>query len=270
MGRGPQVGPFPSRPILGSIRGEGTPPTNPSRHLRKERSFLLSSACSRKAGEAVQPPSPPPTRRTPPLLAPATRIASLPPPPLRRCRRCPASARPSLALHPSTVIPSMFHSHLLLLELPSPFRPSSPISSPWINPSPRRSVPLLPVERQTSAPSPTPVPDHAIPLPFPTPSSRIARIHLLPDLPSLPIIPTERSLPPWQFPAIVHPPSSLMASETHLQQLRRHRQPEFSPIDARRRRNPAFGTRPRPRDDTDQLFSPILSLLGLLGLALVR
>ena len=25
-GSGPQVGPFPSRPILGSIRGEGTPP----------------------------------------------------------------------------------------------------------------------------------------------------------------------------------------------------------------------------------------------------
>ena len=34
------MGHFPSRPILGSIRGEGTPPTNPSRHLRKERSFL--------------------------------------------------------------------------------------------------------------------------------------------------------------------------------------------------------------------------------------
>ena len=34
------MGPFPSRPILGSIRGEGTPPTNPSCHLRKERSKL--------------------------------------------------------------------------------------------------------------------------------------------------------------------------------------------------------------------------------------
>ena len=35
VGCGPQVGPFLSRPTMGSIRGEGTPPTNPSRHLKK-------------------------------------------------------------------------------------------------------------------------------------------------------------------------------------------------------------------------------------------
>ena len=40
VGCGPQVGPFLSRPTMGSIRGEGTPPTNPSRHLKKERSVL--------------------------------------------------------------------------------------------------------------------------------------------------------------------------------------------------------------------------------------
>ena len=40
MDCGPHVGPFPSRPIMGSIRGEGTPPTNPSHHLKKERSDL--------------------------------------------------------------------------------------------------------------------------------------------------------------------------------------------------------------------------------------
>ena len=40
FGLWPQVGPFPSQPILGTIREEGTPPTNPSRHLRKESSFL--------------------------------------------------------------------------------------------------------------------------------------------------------------------------------------------------------------------------------------
>ena len=41
VGCGPQVGPFLSRPTMGSIRGEGTPPpTNPSRHLKKERSEL--------------------------------------------------------------------------------------------------------------------------------------------------------------------------------------------------------------------------------------
>ena len=37
---GPQVGPFLSRPTMGSIRGEGTPPTNPSRHLKKERIII--------------------------------------------------------------------------------------------------------------------------------------------------------------------------------------------------------------------------------------
>ena len=40
VGCGPQVGPSPSRPTMGSIRGEGTPPTNPSRHFKKERSEL--------------------------------------------------------------------------------------------------------------------------------------------------------------------------------------------------------------------------------------
>ena len=40
LGCGPQVGPFPSRPNIGSIRGEGTPSTNPRRHLNKERSEL--------------------------------------------------------------------------------------------------------------------------------------------------------------------------------------------------------------------------------------
>ena len=40
MGCGPQVGPFLSWPTMGSIRGEGTPPTNPSRDLKKERSEL--------------------------------------------------------------------------------------------------------------------------------------------------------------------------------------------------------------------------------------
>ena len=50
-------------------------------------------------------------------------------------------------------------------------------------------------------------------------------------------------------------------SETHLQQLKRHRQPEFSPVDARRRRNPAFGT--RPSRETTPTYSSLLFFLSL-------
>ena len=101
VGCGPQVGPFPSRPIMGSIRGEGTPPQTLSVIWRKKGVISLSSGCSRKAGEGVQPPPPPPPpphapvpplpppRRPPPLLALAKVLlcchrdaAVLKPPPL--------------------------------------------------------------------------------------------------------------------------------------------------------------------------------------------
>ena len=37
MGCGPQVGPFPSRPIMGSIRGEGTPSRDETARLSISR-----------------------------------------------------------------------------------------------------------------------------------------------------------------------------------------------------------------------------------------
>ena len=73
------MGPFPSRPILGSIRGEGTS-TNPSRHLRKTRENSHLSDFSKKVEEGVQPPL---TLLAPPSR-PHTHVPMLqPPPPLQ-------------------------------------------------------------------------------------------------------------------------------------------------------------------------------------------
>ena len=86
--------------------------------------------------------------------------------------------------------------------------------------------------------------------------------------PSLPAVSPAR----WTFIFGNTPPVfQVMASETHLQQLKWHRQPEFSPVDAQRRRSPAFGTRPN-RETTLTYSSPsfLPLLLGLWGLALVR
>ena len=58
------------------------------------------------------------------------------------------------------------------------------------------------------------------------------------------------------------PPTGLMASETHLQQLKRHRQPESSPVDARRRRSPAFGMRPSCK--TTPTYSSLLFFFSSL------
>ena len=66
-------------------------------------------------------------------------------------------------------------------------------------------------------------------------------------------------------PAVGHylfPPTGLMASETHLQQLKRHRQPESSPVDARRRRSPAFGTWPSCK--TTPTYSSLLFFFSSL------
>ena len=58
----------------------------------------------------------------------------------------------------------------------------------------------------------------------------------------------------------------VMASEIHRQQLKRHRQPESSPVDTRRRRSPAFGTRPsRETTPTYSSSSFLPLLLGLWG-----
>ena len=58
FGCGPQVGPFTSRPIMGSIRGEGTPPQTLAVICEKKGVSSISSGCSRKAKEGVQLQSP--------------------------------------------------------------------------------------------------------------------------------------------------------------------------------------------------------------------
>ena len=81
VGCGPQVGPFLSRPTMGSIRGEGTPPQTLAVIWRKKGVFSLSSGCSRRIKEGDQPPPPPlppPPHHHVPLPCPAPR----PPPPL--------------------------------------------------------------------------------------------------------------------------------------------------------------------------------------------
>ena len=49
-----------------------------------------------------------------------------------------------------------------------------------------------------------------------------------------------------------------MASKTHRHQLKRHRQPESSPVDVRRRRSPAFGTQPSRETTLNHSLFPIL------------
>ena len=61
---------------------------------------------------------------------------------------------------------------------------------------------------------------------------------------------------------------NLMASRTHLHQLRRYRLFESTPIDAQRRGSPVFGTRPSHRDDiylrdNDELTLTLSSLIIL-------
>ena len=171
VGCGPQVDPFPSRPIMGSIRGEGIPPQTLAVIWRKKGVISLSSGCSRKAGEGVQPPSPPP----PPLLAPAMvllrhhrDIAVLMPPPLPPPPdRCPAiisdsstslsiffssssihrsSSSPAASPRQNSTIPLVSPPHQILhvpppssMNFPSHFgitSSSNPVKIPNFSPSP--------------------------------------------------------------------------------------------------------------------------------------
>ena len=137
------MGPFPSRPILGSIRGEGTPPpppppTNPSHHLKKKGVNSLSSGCLRKIEEGDLP-SPPPHDHVRPL-----RLPPRPPPPLApikwyylRRRRRPCAA----ALEPPPP-PPCATAATLLPELSPPF--SFPDFPPPALPLPAPSPPNTP------------------------------------------------------------------------------------------------------------------------------
>ena len=109
-------GPFPLSAHYGlSKRGRDPPPPQTLAVIWRKKGVLsLSSGCSRKAGEGVQPPSPPPPppRRPPPLLALATGSSPLS---LRRHRpqaAAAAAAPPSPPPPPSLVI--------FLPELPLP------------------------------------------------------------------------------------------------------------------------------------------------------
>ena len=175
---GPQVGPFPSRPTKGSIRGEGTPPTNPSRHLKKERDHPSSqvaaqggtrretnrrqrrrhrhrtTTCRRRA-----------RRRGRRLPLPCSLVfIVLPSGRRRRCRRL----RPPLPPPPpdrSTTIPSPppspppFPSFQPLSCLPSPLSLSDqiplrrPLHLPRFSPSPiSEFFPFVPTHHPTSPP----------------------------------------------------------------------------------------------------------------------
>ena len=173
VGCGPQVGPFPSQPIMGSIRGEGTPPQTLAVIWKKKEVISLSSGCSRKVGKGVQLPllllppphdsAPPPPRRWPPLLAPAVDSS-----PLSSRRRRPRLRLPPLppldrrAAIPSTSISISVHTlHVPLPELPSmnlsvvlPIDPPPPMS-PRISPI-FCSPPLL-ANPSSSPGSPSPI-----------------------------------------------------------------------------------------------------------------
>ena len=132
------MGPFPSRPILGSIRGEGAPPTNPSRHLRKKGETSLLSDCSRKI-EGDRPPPPPPLLPSP-LLAAITKK-------LLQNAAAAAHLRAAAAqLPPLPLFRSSFPYPLPSL-LPIPYT----TSSPQIALRPHRSpLPIFPFQSVTS------------------------------------------------------------------------------------------------------------------------
>ena len=106
-------GPFPLSTHYGLYKRGRDPPTNPSRHLKKERSNSLLSGCSRKIKEGDQPPPPPPpppphlhvpppcpSPRPPPPLALVVYLqcAAYPPPP-ERCATTPPPPRTLSLLH---------------------------------------------------------------------------------------------------------------------------------------------------------------------------
>ena len=147
LGCGPQVGPFPSRPIMGSIRGEGTPQQILAVSWRNKGVISLSSGCSRKDREGVQPPPPPPPH------------TSVPPPP----------QRPPPLLAPTTVI-FRHHRDAAVLK-PSPPPPSPPdrraaipSTSTFSGHLPPRAHLLLPSTNPTAVPPPPAPAPQAFPL----------------------------------------------------------------------------------------------------------
>ena len=160
VGCGPQVGPFLSRPTMGSIRGEGTPPQTLAVIWRKKGVLSLSSGCSRKIKEGDQPPPPPPPppphnlvpppcsplRPPPPLalVAYLHRAVYHPPPPLPPPQAAVAAAAGKLCHHPHPLhgpislppSPSSCSHHHLALTTPPPSTPAVATSSKSTFPQP--------------------------------------------------------------------------------------------------------------------------------------
>ena len=162
------MGPFPSWPILGSIRGEETPPpppppTNPNLHLKKERSelpleWLLKEDWGRGpivAAAVVTTSCHIPAvaatwcwhcRRRHPCRRPSARVAAAMPPPLLRllhctqqpCRRAQPLSPSPVALAPLPGFPTALSPILL------PFSPCHPTA---LVPRPRPHLCLHPRER---------------------------------------------------------------------------------------------------------------------------
>ena len=225
VGCGPQVGPFLSRPIMGSIRGEGTPPQTLAVIWRKKRELSLSSGCSRKIKEGDQTPPPPPPplcrRRDRRLPLPWSRISSVqstrrrrrrrhrppPLPPPESCSTFPPPPRtislfstPSIFIFPVTLLPAS-PTISGLSRIPSPF----PTAFPSCQKSPTSSFPHFPVfpnrliltaipfplHRHTPSPSTIPCPSPIFPLPHPT---RVHFCRRLPPLLSRSHLPPSRSI----------------------------------------------------------------------------
>ena len=184
LGCGPQVGPFPSRPIMGSIRGEGTPPQTLAIIWRKKGSPFISSGCSRKDKEGNQPPPPPPHHHVPPPCPPPSpalptgylRAAFQPPPPLPPPQAAVAAAAagsPHLHLpSPSTDhhLPPQLHLHLHLRRTSQPPFPFIPLPQAPSPPSPAStSPPHSTISSQILSLHSRARPPHRTPIPLPPP-----------------------------------------------------------------------------------------------------
>ena len=218
VGCGPQVGPFPSRPIMGSIRGEGTPPTQTLAIIwRNKGAFSLSSGCSRKIKEGDQPPPPPPPPPPhhyvpPPPLAlvtgsPCADIPTPPPPPLDRCATIHSPPRthfpspPSSFPLPSSPPPSRLSQHLphYTLQIPILLSPRWLLSSPKIP----LDIPEFPVCHPQSRPSTRTRTDQAPSVPSPiSAETRSGTVGIFPSPapPKFWILPKSA-----EFPLPIHP-----------------------------------------------------------------
>ena len=213
VGCGPQVGPFPSRPIMGSIRGEGTPPQTLAVIWRKVWSPSQVAAQGRPGKESNRHCRRRCRRRTPPCRRRRDdRHHSLPQP--RVLLRCHCNAAvlkppPQAAAGAASGLPCLHP--LLQFHLPlqstfsstiSPSRTTPHTTSatfPSIFPLPGEFF-LLPLPRSKSRPSRFPLPDFTLSSTIPTSTpSRPSTRKSTPDFP-FPVRPLSQLPPPRLLP----------------------------------------------------------------------